>query len=307
MPEQIPGQTPGQNLGPDTPAAPTWYDVLGLDRGATGEEIAAAWRAATERIDPQADRARFRSCNQAADVLLDPRRRASYDASLPDEDQPAEDQTLDQAPEPESTPESNPEPAGALAEQPQQHPAGSAEAFPGAAEPTREVASRGLVAATVVLALLAVAALTCAAIFAVKVRQDNAVSSARDDAPAAAERAAASVFSYDYRTLPADRKRASKLLTDSYRKKYLETFATLERSKDGQPGVAVASKTTVKATVLGSGVIDVDAEADVARVLVYANQVSTRPGAQPQVFQNRVAMTMVRAGDRWLVDGVDSY
>lgn len=307
MSERFPEHTPAH----DTQAAPTWYDVLGVDPGATGEEITTAWRSATERIDPQSDRARFRSCNQAADVLLDPQRRAAYDATLPPErSQPEtlEPQTLVQA----EVVVAGPTRTGVdLAKRPPATSPGleeqSTQLGYSRSRPTREVASRGLVAATAVLALLAVAALSCAVIFAVKVRQDNAVSAARDDAPAAAERAAASVFSYDYRTLPADRKRASKLLTDSYRKKYLETFATLERAKDGQPGVAVASKTTVKATVLGSGVIDVDAEADVARVLVYANQVSTRPGAQPQVFQNRVAMTMVRAGDRWLVDGVDSY
>ena len=50
-----------------------------------------------------------------------------------------------------------------------------------------------------------------------------------------------------------------------------------------------------------------DAEDGVARVLVYVNLTSTRPGRDPQIFQNRVAMKMVKDGNRWLVDKVDTY
>ncbi len=59
---------------------PSWYDVLGVDPDASTEEVRAAWRAAIADLDP-ADR-RFRSLNQAAEVLLDPERRAAYDATL---------------------------------------------------------------------------------------------------------------------------------------------------------------------------------------------------------------------------------
>jgi Mce-associated membrane protein len=57
--------------------------------------------------------------------------------------------------------------------------------------------------------------------------------------------------------------------------------------------------------VVGSGVLDADP--DTARVLVFVNQVSKRPGRDPQIFQNRVAMTMKLDEDRWLVDHLDSY
>ena len=59
------------------------------------------------------------------------------------------------------------------------------------------------------------------------------------------------------------------------------------------------------ASVLGSGVMDADP--DTARVLVFVNQVSKRPGRDPQIFQNRVAMTMKQVGDRWLVEDLKSY
>ena len=49
-------------------------------RDASADEIRAAWRAAIADLDPT-DR-RFGAYNQAAEVLLDPERRAAYDAEL---------------------------------------------------------------------------------------------------------------------------------------------------------------------------------------------------------------------------------
>ena len=141
--------------------------------------------------------------------------------------------------------------------------------------------------------------------FGLEVRRDARVADARDEAPAAAETAAKAMLAYDYRHLEADRKRASRYLTPGFEKKYLANFKLLEKQKDGTPGAAVQTKTVVTANVLGSGVMD--AEPGVARVLVYVNQVSKRPGRDPQIFQNRVAMTMQKDGNRWLVDDLKSY
>jgi Mce-associated membrane protein len=155
------------------------------------------------------------------------------------------------------------------------------------------------------VAVLTLAVLVATVITGVKVHQEGNIIDARDEAPAAAERAAKAVLSYDYRTLPADRKRASAYLTSDFRKKYLENFTLLEKQKDGTPGAAVQTKTVVTSSVLGSGVMDDDD--GVVRVLVYVNQTSTRPGRDPQIFQNRVAMTMEHVGNRWLVDDLKSY
>ena len=57
-----------------------WYDVLDVEPTATADEIRAAWRSAVADLDPT-DR-RFRVYNQAAEVLLDPAKRAAYDAEL---------------------------------------------------------------------------------------------------------------------------------------------------------------------------------------------------------------------------------
>ncbi len=61
-------------------AGPSWYDVLDVEPDASPEEIRAAWRAGIADLDPT--ERRFRSLNQAAEVLLDEQSRAAYDAEL---------------------------------------------------------------------------------------------------------------------------------------------------------------------------------------------------------------------------------
>ena len=58
---------------------PSWYDVLDVDPAASTDEVRAAWRAGVADLDPT--ERRFRLLNQAAEVLLDPARRAEHDRS----------------------------------------------------------------------------------------------------------------------------------------------------------------------------------------------------------------------------------
>ncbi|MCW2807492.1 MAG: heat shock protein DnaJ domain protein [Marmoricola sp.] len=290
--------------------SPTWYDVLGVSRDATPEEIKAAWRASTDRFEPGSGSGQFRMFNEAADVLLDPDRRAAYDVSLADDARTAPTVSLSEGHRPAGEEAPPPAPVFAGAEDverpgrrvPRRR---SRSAGPQATVDIRRAASRRAVLLTSLLAVLTVAALVAAAFLGLKVRTDARVAAARDEAPAAAERAAKAILSYDYRTLPADRSRASAYLTPAFRTKYLKNFTLLEKQKDGTPGAAIQTKTAVTSSVLGSGVMD--AEDGVARVLVYVNQVSTRPGKDPQIFQNRVAMTMEKDGNRWLVADLKSY
>jgi len=302
-----------------TPASPnpTWYDVLGVSRDASPTEIKAAWRNATDKFEPGSGSGQFRMFNEAADVLLDPDRRAAYDASLDAETQaqPAGQPVADPPPPPPDAPLAD-EPTAGTTDQPGTHTDPKAErrreraerrARQSATAPAApaEPASRRAAILAVVLALLTVTALVVAGFFALQVREDAQTAAARDDAPGAAESAAKAILSYDYRRLPTDRKRAKEFLTPEYQKDYDKTFKLLEKQKDGSPGAAVQTKTTVTADVLGSGVMDADP--DTARVLVFVNQVSKRPGRDPQMFQNRVAMTMKQVEDRWLVDNLKSY
>jgi curved DNA-binding protein CbpA len=72
----------------DGTPAPDPYQLLGVARGASGEEITRAWRrrAAAEHPDHRprdaAAPARFRALTEAYQVLGDPARRAAYDRSL---------------------------------------------------------------------------------------------------------------------------------------------------------------------------------------------------------------------------------
>lgn len=284
------------------PGSPTWYDVLGVPQDAAAEEIKAAWRQATDRFEPGSASGQFQMFNQAADVLLDPRRRAAYDASLagstPDEQPPA--------PRPIEDP--------VVLEKPTEPAKRARRVRP--LNPVKPAKGEGPLVRTLgglhplllaLLAVLTVAALVVALVIGVKVDQKAAVASARDEAPAAAEQSVKALFSYDYRKLDQDRKRAENYLAGSFQKTYLRNFDALEKQKDGTPGLAVQSKAVVTADVQGSGVVDVNDDGTVVRVLVFVNVTSRKGTGQPQIFQNRVAMTMTKDGSRWLVDKVDSY
>jgi Mce-associated membrane protein len=161
-----------------------------------------------------------------------------------------------------------------------------------------------------VLAVLAVASLVVAGIFGVllqhRVNTRQGDENAASEASAVAARALSAVLSYDYRHMVADRDRAVEFLTPSYRKDYLKTFNDLlAKGPDGSPGPVEKTKAVVTADVLDTGVVD--AEADKVRVVVFVNQSSVKGDGQPTIFQNRVVATMVRSGDRWLVDNLKSY
>jgi Mce-associated membrane protein len=280
------------------PGSPTWYDVLGVSPGASAEEIKTAWRQATDRFEPGSASGQFRMFNEAADVLLDPRRRATYDAALAGSAPVHESPDLP-VPPPPAPPVDGPPLEG-----------------PGPSEHGKSAKEEGPLVRTLAgwhplvlaaLAVVTVGVLVLAVVLGTKAHQEAEVANARDEAPAAAETAVKALFSYDYRKLDADRKHAEDYLSGSFEKTYLRNFDALEKQKDGSPGLAVQSKAVVSTDVQGSGVIDVNQDGSRARVLVFVNLTSRKGTAQPEIFQNRVAMTMDRDGDRWLVSNVDSY
>lgn len=276
---------------------PTWYDILGVARDASPDEIKAAWRAATDKFEPGQGSSQFRLFNEAADVLLDPERRAAYDAELAGESggvSPAEE-----------------EPATAPADAPADVPA---EELAAPAEPAEATTSTGLLAALgripvlvlAILGVLAVASLVLAVVLAVQVQHRVDTAEAGPDASASAERALKQVLSYDYRHMEADRDRAARFLTPAYRKTYLKNFNDLLiAGPDGGPGPAVKTKAVVTADVLDTGVVD--AERNRVRVVAFVNQSSTKGDASPTILQNRLVVTMVHRGDDWLIDKITSY
>jgi Mce-associated membrane protein len=162
---------------------------------------------------------------------------------------------------------------------------------------------------TLVLALLAVvtvAAIVLATVVGLRLHDRVEVFNAGPDASSAAERALTSVLSYDYRHMEADRDRAARFLTPSYRKQYVKNFDDLlTKGPDGSPGPAEKTQAVVTADVLDAAVVD--AEKDRVRVIVFVNQSSVKAGGQPTTFQDRVVATMVRRDGSWLVDNIKSY
>ena len=206
----------------------SWYDVLDVDPSASPEEVRLAWRDAVSELGPT-DR-RFRVLNQAAEVLLDPQRRAVHDAELAaaEHAEAAADETPVLAAEPVDSPPRDVGPVDAPAV-----PVEPAKAEP-VAPPVSDV-SEGPRRRTVPAWLLAGLAVLTAVLVGLCAWQwsspaDTEVRDATVAAQGAAERAIVPVLSYDYRTLEEDQATAQSYLTDSYRKDYDELFEFLREN-----------------------------------------------------------------------------
>lgn len=277
---------------------PTLYDILGVRRDASRDEVRLAWRDAADRFEPGpgGSPAQFRMFNEAAEVLLDPQRRQAYDGQL-----------TEQQPQPDAQPDAQPE----VATQPQVVATAAPDVV---AKPALDVAGgRGVpIAALAALALLAAVAVGGASYVGARY-QSAAADDARatayersvEQAPAAAERAATAILSYDYESLDADRDAASKFLTPAYKDDYVTTFDALVKES------ATQTKANVEATVLASSAMlqAGDQDPDRVPVLLFVDQttVSTANSGEPGVALNRVRLDLVRVDGTWLVDGITSY
>jgi Mce-associated membrane protein len=132
------------------------------------------------------------------------------------------------------------------------------------------------------------------------VRQADRVDEATKTAPSVAERAAATILSYDYQSLPADQKAAERYMTPKFRKEYDKSMRLVSEN-------APKLRAKVDAEVKASGVSD--AQPDRADVLVYVDQTttSTANSGEPQLALNRALFRMKRVNGTWLVDDITSY
>jgi Mce-associated membrane protein len=181
-------------------------------------------------------------------------------------------------------------------------PAGSRPTEPGRAGRREAPAWRWIaVLGVVVVVLLAVTAYLGLVKWDIRdVREANRVDEASRTAPSVAERAAATILSYNYKSIAADQKAAERYMTPGFRKKY-------DRSMKLVAQQAPRLRAKVDAEVKASGVSNADA--DRADVLVYVDQstVSTANGGEPQLALNRALFRMKKVDGTWLVDDIKSY
>jgi Mce-associated membrane protein len=264
-----------------------WYDLLDVEPTATADEIRTAWRSAVADLDPT-DR-RFRVYNQAAEVLLDPVRRAAYDEELAAELAAAQMEDLDDAPDSgesaATSPEAEPAVAGAIA-----GPEPSAIRRLGGGLPVVP----GWV--LVVVAALLAGALTVAGILLAR-PSDSSVENDTEAAQSAAERAIVPLLSYDAHHLDQSAAAAQPYMTSGEKEQYDKLFAVIRQN-------APRTGTVVRAKYLASGVVR--SGTDRVDVFVLVNQVTTNKQNPkvPVVYKNQVTVSMSKVGSEWLVDGL---
>jgi hypothetical protein len=121
----------------------------------------------------------------------------------------------------------------------------------------------------------------------------------RSAAMSAAAADAATVLSYGYKTLAADKKAARDVLTPAFAEKYLKVM-------DKAGPQATDAKLTLKATVMSTALISLRKSS--AKVLLFVNTVTTAAGSdKQQLNQNRVLMTMTRKDGDWVVSKLDAF
>jgi len=254
-----------------TPTGPNWYDLLDVDHDASDTEIRAAWKTAIADLDPT-DR-RFRVYNRAAEVLLDPARRAAYDAELA---------AAQRAEEPDPTP--------AVTREPETAP----EPRPTADGPSsqRWVPAGWLLAGLAVLTALMVAA----AVYFWTQPSDTSVEESTRAAQGAAERAVVPVLSYDATTLEDDQAEARGFLTSDYRAEYDKLFEVIKQN-------APSTETKVDVEVVASGIVRSGSENDRVEILLFVNRPTTNKAqSEPVVYKDQVTLTMENVDGDWLID-----
>ena len=113
----------------------------------------------------------------------------------------------------------------------------------------------------------------------------------------AASNQVATVLSYDYRQLDEDFDRALAVLTPRFRKSYLSTTAK------GVRPLAEKYKAISSAQVTSAGLVE--GTADRVVVLVFVAQTATNSQlTAPRLDRSRIKTTLVRNGDRWLIDNL---
>ena len=262
--------------------APTWYDLLDVPRGASTDEVRAAWKSHIADLEP-GDR-RFDALNRAAKVLLDPAARTAYDASLPSDSTVAE----------EGAPASASPVVEEGAPAPVTRPATQGPGLVARLRRSSTSEARGVPSWLLAGLGILAAGLVAAVAWTWTAGAAGDGGSAARSAQVAAERAVVPVLSYDYQHLDADQKAATALMTGRYKSEYDKLFAVLQEN-------APETQTKVTADVIASGIVR--ASDDRVQVLVFVDRPTTNKlSAEPVVYKDQVTLSMQRVDGEWLVD-----
>ncbi|WP_300641353.1 J domain-containing protein [Nocardioides sp.] len=291
-------------------AGPSWYDVLDVEPDASPEEIRAAWRAGIADLDPT--ERRFRSLNQAAEVLLDEQSRAAYDAELAGGGAPSAGRGA-------STPSAGRGASGASHETPaagkrprlqrREKTATSAAGrgasaasheTPGSTAPSRlPLVPAWLLVLAAVLATLGVVTATLASVQAGEPVSDEGgalVEQSAEEARAAAVRAIVPVLSYDYRTLEEDAAAARSYMTSAYQEEKYDPLFEVIAENAPRTETVVGPVQVVDSAVSRAG-------NDRVQILLFVDRARTNAQVEePDVFKDQVTVTMVPSEGQWLID-----
>ena len=280
----------------------SWYDVLGVDETATPAQIRTAWKDSIAELSP-GDR-KFRVCNEAAEVLLDPERREAYDveigvapAATVDEPADATDDATDGATDDRAEDRTAEEGDEAAADAGHDRAADEAgETEPKAARSLPAVPGWLLIALAV--AVLAVAVVAGYLQFAGP--DDEKVESAVDEATAAARTNVPLVLSYDFKNAEAGRDRALQVLTGDLKSDYAELWqkALISNVKK--------AKAFARSEVVNAGVACVSDDGRRVGVLVVVDA-TTGNVKQSNDLTISFTATMVEAEGEWLVENLDGW
>jgi Mce-associated membrane protein len=149
------------------------------------------------------------------------------------------------------------------------------------------------VALSVVVALVA----ACVAGYLLLTRNQDA--QRREDALAAARQYAVDLTTYDFSNVDADFQRFARHGTREFQKTYAATIAA------ARPAILQAQSRAI-GTVVGAGLESyADGRASVLLAVDQAVRSAAKPGTQ--VDRNRIRITLLRAGDGWLVSAVKVF
>ena len=270
----------------------SWYDVLGVDEHASPEEIRTAWKDSIADLSP-GDR-KFRVCNEAAEVLLDPERRAAYDAEL------------GIAPAADAVEETPPDEAREALDHPDEFH-GATEAVTVApssagAEPAKPARTLPAVPGWLIIGL-AVAVLVVAGLafwLQTSDTDDQQVETAVDEATAAARTNVPLVLSYDYKNPEASRDRALQVLTGDLKTDYADLWekALITNVKK--------AKAFAKSEVVNAGVACVSDDGRQVGVLVVVDA-TTGNVKQSDDLTVSFTATMEDVDGQWLVRDLDGW